>query len=208
MMLDARPDMSEYPDGIEWPPKNVWIGATICNQEEADRDILKLLSVPAAKRFLSIEPMLGPIDLRNVAIPVEHDMLRRPWDIDSHKFNVLQEYDDDHYHQTPSTIDWVICGGESGKNARPMHLDWVRNLRDQCVAAGVPFFFKQWGEWVQVERSSEISSRITMPGQNGEWFAWPGGRRDGWRTGPIMHRVGKKEAGRLLDGREWNGMPV
>jgi protein gp37 len=113
-MLDAM-----FLDGS---PPNVWIGATICNQAEADRDIPKLLRVPAAVRFLSIEPMLGPINLRNLLF---YDTAR-----------------------TVRAIDWVIVGGESGPHARPMHPEWVRSVRDQCAAAGVPFLFKQWGEWL------------------------------------------------------------
>lgn len=105
----------------KWPWKNVWLGATVVNQEEADRDIPKLLTTPAAKRFLSVEPMLGPVDIG-------------PW------------LDDGSNHMAlAGTIDWVIVGGESGPNARSMHSDWVRSQRDQCNRAGVPFFFKQWG---------------------------------------------------------------
>lgn len=106
------------------PPKNLWIGATICNQEEADRDIPKLLATPAAKWFLSIEPMLGPVDLSRWLEPAGLDT--------------------DLGLSNPG-IDLVIVGGESGPNARPMHPDWARSLRDQCQVAGVPFFFKQWG---------------------------------------------------------------
>ena len=122
------------------PLPNVWIGATICNQEEADRDILKLLDVPAKVRFLSMEPLLGPVDLTRVVYPafkqkdendpyVAYDTLRGhmigPDDVGLPK------------------LDWVIVGGESGHGARPMNPDWVRSLRDQCAAAGVPFFMKQ-----------------------------------------------------------------
>jgi protein gp37 len=110
------------------PPQNLWIGATICNQAEADRDIPKLLATPAAKRFLSIEPMLGAVDLSKWLELARWDSLGRA-------------------KQTQG-LDLVICGGESGKNARPMHPDWVRSLRDQCQAAGVPFHLKQWGEWL------------------------------------------------------------
>lgn len=102
---------------------NVWIGATVVNQAEVDRDLPKLLSVRAAVRFLSIEPMLGPINLWPYIGPVVFTHLD-PWD-------------------TERGIDWVICGGESGSKARPMHPDWARSLRDQCEAAGVPFFLKQ-----------------------------------------------------------------
>lgn len=105
-------------------PANAWLGISVVNQEEADRDIPKLLRVPARVRFLSIEPMLGPIRL----------------------------YDDWLYgvgwSRCHGPLDWVIAGGESGPHARPTHPDWFRSLRDQCTAAGVSFLFKQWGEWV------------------------------------------------------------
>ena len=101
------------------PPKNVWLGATVVNQEEADRDIPKLLAVPAAKRFLSIEPMLSHIDIKSyLNRHMEHAVLR---------------------------IDWVIVGGESGPGARPMSPDWARSIRDQCEEAGVALFVKQMG---------------------------------------------------------------
>lgn len=133
------------------PLPNVWIGATVVNQAEADRDIPKLLQVPAAVRFLSIEPMLGQIDLRP-------EWLHRK--AGTHR----------------AGLDWVICGGESGPNARPMHPDWARSLRDQCTAAGVPFLFKQWGEWLP------LSNRPNADPPFG------------------FLRQGKKAAGRLLDG--------
>ncbi len=118
------------------PPKNVWLGATVVNQEEADRDIPKLLAVPAAKRFLSIEPLLGTIDLGlcdcdkgSVAGPGGAGGVTCP--------------------KCSGTggrmLDWVIVGGESGHGARPIHPDWARSIRDQCAAAGVPFMMKQMG---------------------------------------------------------------
>lgn len=159
-----------------WPAEplpNVWIGATICNQEEADRDIPKLLAIPAAVRFLSIEPMLGPIDIRHrlgACVFTESD----PW-------------------STGRGIDWVIVGGESGPNARPLHPDWVRSLRDQCAAAGVPFLFKQWGEWVPMMGHAE-----GVP---------VSGPKYTHADGTIMGRAGKKSAGRLLDGLTHSGYP-
>lgn len=96
-------------------PANVWLGITVVNQEEVDRDIPKLLAVPARIRFLSLEPLLGPVHFFPVA-----ELSNRP-------------------------ISMIIVGGESGPRARPMDLDWVRSIRDQCEAADVPFFFKQVG---------------------------------------------------------------
>ncbi len=113
-----------YWDDDPW--QNVWIGATIVNQEEANRDIPKLLRVPARVRFLSMEPLLGPVDLEDVPVGMLGPL--RP------------------AAQTElPRIDWVVAGGESGPHARPSHPDWFRILRDQCNAAEVPFFFKQMG---------------------------------------------------------------
>lgn len=110
------------------PPKNVWLGATVVNQEEADRDIPKLLTVPAAKRFLSIEPMLGPM-----LLPFER---LREWN----RIALLNQQE-----HAVSRIDWVIVGGESGPGARPMSPDWARSIRDQCEEARVALFVKQMG---------------------------------------------------------------
>lgn len=204
-------------------PSNVWLGATIVNQEEADRDIPKLLSVNARVRFLSMEPLLGPVDLRNVAVPPEHDALRRPWDIEGYKFNALSEHDDDRFHQAPATIDWVIVGGESGHGARPMHPDWARSLRDQCQAAGVPFLFKQWGEWIEPDIDG-MPVRLTAREGDPEFYD-AASKVDGFLSvdGRFasdvddlepdvrylgMKRIGKKAAGRLLDGRTWDEVPA
>jgi protein gp37 len=119
-----RPDLLRVPisDPAICPGRNIWLGVTAEDQLRADERIPLLLQAPAAIRFVSIEPMLGPVDLRQA-----HEMA----------------YD----HGVPATrrLSWVICGGETGPGARPVHPDWVRDLRDQCVAAGVPFFFKKWG---------------------------------------------------------------
>lgn len=110
---------------------NIWLGATVVTQEEADRDVPKLLAVPAAKRFLSIEPMLGPINLCSIRVGRDDSLYRA---------NALTGDGFD-----GRGLDWIICGGESGPHARPMHPEWARSLRDQCRAAGVPFFMKQMG---------------------------------------------------------------
>ena len=179
---------------------NVWIGATIVNQDEADRDIPKLLAVPAAKRFLSMEPLLGPVDL--------HLQREQPctmcvsWNCELHGMPA----------DPPCLrrVDWVIVGGESGPGARPMHPDWPRSLRDECHEAGVPFMFKQWGEWLPVYKPTDADDVVacfnTWP--KGRWVDADGGKTHRtWNT-VMMDRVGKKAAGRLLDGREWNGVPT
>lgn len=129
---------------------NVWLGITVVNQEEADRDIPKLLAIDASIRFLSMEPLLGPIRL-------EPEWLE--------------------------LLDWAILGGESGRDARPLYPGWARGPRDQCAAAGVPFLFKQWGEWAWAERYEGVPETLTA------------------------YKAGKKSAGRLLDGVEHNGFP-
>jgi protein gp37 len=193
---------------------NVWLGATIVNQEEADRDIPKLLAVPARVRFLSMEPLLGPVDLSSI-------------DLDGHseifplKGTTGCEDDDGNAASDLPAIDWVIIGGESGPGARPMHPDWARSLRDQCLAAGVPFLFKQWGEWLPWHQFSDAAGVDDPPEQTRfatmEWIygAWEDvGKPDVWasKDGEIddmqcVGRVGKKAAGRLLDGRSWDEVP-
>jgi protein gp37 len=116
-------------------PPNVWLGISVVNQVEADRDIPKLLATPAAIRFLSIEPMLGPVDLTGV----RHSLGGESFEIAS----VLEADDGFGLNAPRNRIDWVICGGESGHGARPMEADWARSLKVQCAAAGVAFFFKQ-----------------------------------------------------------------
>lgn len=173
--------------------RNVMLGATIVSQEEADRDIPKLLAVSAARRFLSMEPLLGPVDLR----------LRRPA-----RESDRQDMDGYCSHITTAAgagIHWVIVGGESGAGARPMHPDWVRGIRDQCRNAGVPFLFKQHGEWLAAKPGrSALGKVLVVEG------AAPFPDRPKWHhfdDGTHMARVGKRAAGRQLDGLEYNGFP-
>ena len=118
---------------------SVWLGVTVVNQEEADRDIPKLLAVPAAKRFLSMEPLLGPVDLTHIEV--------FGGDAEIYPLKGTTDCVDEEGAPTADVpaLDWVIVGGESGPNARPMHPDWVRSIRDQCQAAGVALFVKQMG---------------------------------------------------------------
>jgi protein gp37 len=123
-----------------WP--NVWLGATVVNQDEADRDIPKLLAVPAAVRFLSIEPMLGPINLRNLHIGSD-TAIHREWGVPS-----KHDHLDCLHGALRSRVDWVIVGGESdqpGMKARTLRLEWARDIARQCKGAGVPCFVKQLG---------------------------------------------------------------
>jgi protein gp37 len=121
-----------------WPLPNVWLGVSTERQQEADERIPLLLQTPAAVRFISAEPLLGPIDLRKLG-----DITMSLNAFTGHASHLLGMK-----AKTLGTLDWAIAGGESGPGARPMHPDWARGLRDQCGAAGVPFFFKQWGNHV------------------------------------------------------------
>jgi protein gp37 len=191
--------------------RNVWLGCTVVNQAEADRDLPKLLATPAAVRFISAEPLLGPVDLTN---------LSRLAGLGVHEYSALDcdvdPEDDGDWHG--AIIDWVITGGESGKNARPAHPDWFRSLRDQCAAAGVAFNFKQWGEWISAMQISGTTGIASAPAGDGR-FAHPHRRRvhggaldgecfEGIKEHHDIIRVGKARAGRLLDGVEHNGFPV
>lgn len=157
----------------KWPSW-IWIGTTVEDQEHADKRIPELLKVPAKVRFLSVEPLLGEVDLGRAyeVSPANGGTLAYPLEVNDGQYG---------------RIHWVIVGGESGTNARPMHPDWVRKVRDQCAAAGVPFFFKQWGEWLPSDGESDQ-----------EMHVWPD---------QTMAKVGKKNAGRVLDGREWSDVP-
>jgi protein gp37 len=150
-----------------WPLPNVWLGVSVESQQWADIRIPALLDTPAAVRFLSCEPLLGPVNLRtDLMVGMACD--------------------------PPDGIGWVIAGGESGPGARPMHPDWARSLRDQCQAADVPFLFKQWGEWRPL-----AGNECAQIGDE-----WPAGTRAG-----MCRRIGKKAAGRELDGRTWDEYP-
>ena len=168
-----------------WPLPNVWLLVSAENQEAADKRIPYLLNTPAAKRGVSVEPMLDEIRLDCLGYkPGWH------WDALS-GFQWQDAYED--YQAGTVKLDWVICGGESGHGASPMHPDWARSLRDQCQAAGVPFFFKQWGEW--------------WPAEKGRLYDIENTRTVMWSDGQDMLRIGKKAAGRLLDGVVWNQFP-
>jgi protein gp37 len=187
-----------------WPLPNVWLGVSAERQQEADDRILWLLETPAAVRFISAEPLLGPLDLTMVQ--------RRHWARTQH-MNVLTGKANPSLEGVApkATLDWVIVGGESGRGARPMHPDWPRSLREQCAAADVAFFFKQFGEYApssEQEWADDDGSHhhllVAPDGRYGDTVAdlltMPKGAA--W-----LRRVGKAKAGRLLDGLEHNGMP-
>lgn len=182
-------------------PSNVWLGITVVNQQEADRDIPRLLALPARVRFLSVEPLLGPVDLRF------HIFSEPTGNFRTHAGKRQMEL----RKPADGGLHWVIVGGESGQGARPMHPDWVRSLRDQCLSSDVAFLFKQWGEWtpgVNVERHVGVVK--TADWLNNEWsfgtedLATSDGHID---DEPDLYRVGKQEAGRRLDGLLHDGYP-
>lgn len=179
IVLTKRADvMARWARECGWP-ETWWAGVSVENQAAADARIEHLRRVPARVRFLSMEPLLGPVDLGGHVEPTA--FWRAAAAIRRGRYPVSG----DGGHRR---IDWVIVGGESGPRARPMHPEWARSLRDQCVAAGVPFFFKQWGEW------APEPSAVT----EGD-FVFPDGRH--------MTRIGKTAAGRILDRREWSEVP-
>jgi protein gp37 len=207
LLLTKRPEnigdmvpVKWFDDGF---PSNVWLGTTVENQEQADKRIPKLLKIPARTRFLSCEPLLGAVDLSRYLPSMPK--VDCPPDLTP-------------YYNSHFALHWVIAGGESGSNARPSHSDWFRSLRDQCQAAGVPFFFKQSGEWIGGKfdrRKSKMVCDATEAKKSCGQIFWtnPGAPKvhlwdetDHYWTNASA-RVGKKAAGRLLDGREWNEFP-
>jgi len=169
-------------------PPNLWIGTSVENQATADERIPHLLQIPAKVRFLSCEPLLGSV----VVPPV----------IDRGEDGIWC----DPLRPGHRGIGWVIVGGESGPHARPMHPDWARSLRDQCTPADVPFFFKQWGEWaLGKDHPRRVSQRFG--GSKNTVMVSANNQRNFPKDPVCMVRVGKKAAGRLLDGRTWDQFP-
>lgn len=196
MLLTKRPEtmrtfISDY-FGTSMPYPNIWLGVSVEDQETADARIPILLQTPAMIRWISAEPLLGPVEFdcgpgaagphRYLSVEVDHPEDRR--------------------------LDWIIVGGESGPEARPMHPDWARSIRDQCIRAGVAFHMKQWGEWgpasfVSFHHSGDAH---VITGQNEGRYArcHPFEATD---TSKWVYRIGKKYAGRKLDGRIWDEFP-
>ena len=197
--IEQVPYMLPKDWGDGWP--NVWLGVSVENQEMANKRIPQLLDIPAAVHFLSVEPLLGPIDLTaagavedSVDILVGHE----------------KHYGDTEEPAKRGLVDWVIAGGESGYSnvARPMHPYWPTRLKNQCVEAGIPFFFKQWGRWgvYAVTDSSDGKSRVILsdglfsaPNWDTSWLK----RSDAY----VMYPYGKNKAGNKLDGSWWFEWP-
>ncbi|MBE5453442.1 hypothetical protein E3G52_000306 [Mycobacteroides abscessus] len=221
----ANPDrLPRVPDDAEtrvfrdtpWPLPNVWLGVSAEDQKRADVRIPALLETPAAVRFISAEPLLGPIDLT-----------RRQFDSDGFELTYWltgrPHWGEPEPQPCPNggtiemssleigpRLDWVIVGGESGRGARAMHPDWARSLRDQCAATGVPFLFKQWGEHEPSSRNirgySTAADRFVYIDGRGD-VALASAENESKATGAVMRRVGKARAGRELDGRTWDEYP-
>lgn len=228
----------------QWPYDNVWLGVSAERQAEADQRIPDLLATPAAVRFVSLEPLLGPIDLERLHLRVTDARTGKLVDINN-PFNAFRgqtwttlisgPHAGKRFYSGGSSygrLDWVIVGGESGPEARPMHPDWARSLRDQCTTAGVPLFFKQWGEWAPVSddeipvQFGDLCSDFRTLCSNGfvgelsigsalihKPHNWPqcfpdGSDGDASCESAVMRRVGKKAAGNTLDGRQWLQWPT
>lgn len=203
-------DFVGAPAWDERPLFNVWLGATVVDQTEADRDIPKLLAIPSrGARFLSIEPMLGPIDITPF-------LWGKHAAVDSVCQNCPRDADCECGYHTRQALklpplSWVICGGESGPHARPMHPEWPRSLRDQCDDASVPFLFKQHGEWVSSGEpawSRVTGKRVALLRPDGSIVPDDSDEaRDEDANVVTMSCVGKAAAGRLLDGRTHDQFP-
>lgn len=186
-------------------PANVWVGTTVEDQQRANERIPALLSIPAKIRFLSCEPLLSALDLTVWLHPDGRcgECLKL---IEVRHTSVSCDCCCEGPEPTSTRkdlIDWIICGGESGRSARPMNPDWARSLRKQCEEAGVAFFFKQWGEWV---RDSDILNAAIWSGVETATQLVPYGDSDPTNFRRV-YRVGKIRAGRLLDGKEHNAFP-
>ena len=210
LLLTKRPENvlrmwnEGHSEALDRPwPSNVWLGTSVESQATADARIPHLLRAPAAVRFLSCEPLLGPVDLTNVSGARDESP--------DHLNALTGVMTTSHPPQAGPRVDWVIVGGESGPGARPMHPDWARSLRDQCRAADVAFHFKQWGEWVPVDEA--VGTAVVTGDGSRVRAMFPDGSHAPDLTGSdgdeaiVIGRVGKAAAGRVLDGRTWDEFP-
>jgi protein gp37 len=180
-----EPHMQRLRAGIgrlDWPWRNIWWGVSVEDQKTADERIPLLLETPAAVRWVSYEPALGPVDFGPFLIGLSRVT----------------------GHALPGThLDWIVAGGESGPGARPAHPDWFRAARDQCQDAGVPFFFKQWGEWIPLDHwpHDERGKPYDTEYKPGKLYLGT------HRENMTFLRVGKKLAGHVLDEKVWQEFP-
>lgn len=195
-------EMAEYAEHHGWP-RICWAGVTVEDQKRADERIPYLLRVPARVRFVSAEPLLGRILLDNGESSWLTCDGRDISGTGDHYCCASYDNVGAHFHG----IDLVIGGGESGRNARPCHPDWARSLRDQCSAANVAFHWKQNGCWVDVGDAHDLAESGYHRADNERVVNLAGGHGFHGENPRVMRRVGKRAAGRLLDGREHNDVP-
>lgn len=210
---------------VETPIKNLWLGTTAENQEQAEKRLPHLLRTPAVKRFVSCEPLLGPVDLEGVQFEHSHGFFGNAlrWThLPDCRRKELQN------GAVYPKLDWVIAGGETGPGARPMHPEWVRSLRDQCVNADVPFHFKSWGEFGTISKNLSTNEPVfrmfpdlqTWVNKGSTWVNGGicvdmagmvlrngGDFRQAEYPVAILHKIGKNKAGRIVDGQEWDQFP-
>lgn len=178
-----------------WPLTNVWLGVSVEDQSTAEERIADLLMTPAAIRYLSMEPLLGAIDV--TALHNVQGLAEGQTYIDALRGIAWETHGSDYYDtcNIGAAIDWGIVGGESQPGARPMHVQWARVIRDAFAKAEKPLLFKQWGSWIDHDQPG-----VDMLGSaKSAMHQWP--------DGVSSVRLGKKLTGRLLDGIEHNGMP-
>ncbi len=211
-------ELSQSPCAGGWiedrpaPIPNVWLGVSVEDQATADERIPLLLETPAAKRFVSYEPALGPVDFTH--LDAEAAGSRTLFVVDA---LTGRHRDMGRPCADTARLDWIIAGGESGPAARPAHPDWFRSVRNQCAFAGVAFFFKQWGEWAPwAGKESDLCPgaprgcqfAMNFAGQfeivSHHEFAQLATKQRGWAG---VHRAGKRDAGAMLDGREHKEWP-
>lgn len=220
LMLTKRPENVVAMTPADLLPR-LWVGTTAENQEYLERRVVELVQIPSAIRFLSCEPLLGQLSVRRVAT-FEFAGAEYLDALAGKLYGLLG----DEVGEIEHSVDWLIGGGESGPQARPTHPDWVRQLRDECVETGTAYFWKQWGEWKErfhdedgprmrpcadpgTKEGRYLWETATRPGllsADGRFFASPEMLPDGVEA-RLMERVGRKAAGRLLDGCEWNEVP-
>jgi protein gp37 len=188
---------------VEWPLKNAWLGVSVENQETADERIHLLLQTPAAVHWISAEPLVGKLDLSRLTQPT------------GGVYDGFYGWSEEGTAKRVLGIDWVVVGGESGPRARPVHPEWVRLIQEQCSYAGVPFNFKQWGEWQPCDvldwdgKSSRIVMSIDNTGYEAHGRDLPRIIIDtSTKKNVFMQRCGKKKAGRLLDGAICDEFPT
>jgi protein gp37 len=205
-ILTKRPErMLRYFSTHAEPEPWIWLGVSVEDQDAADHRIPFLLRMPKSIKFVSVEPLLGPVDLCHIQHNGEFEVNALTGD-----HGVLRPL----RGRSEKTINWVIVGGESGPGARPMNPHWALRIKNQCVNNNIPFFFKQWGEFrgaINGECFSLSDSNViaihtagmTACTKDNPFNPFREGH-PGWR---MMKRVGKKAAGRILDGQEWNQTP-